>query len=41
MFYNKIEYSYVIGDILVEDYGIAKLHNLPNCESTFYSEKRC
>jgi len=37
MLYNKIEYSYVIRYILVEDYDIAKLPNLPNCKSIFYS----
>lgn len=39
MLYNKIEYFYVIRYILAEDYAVAKLHNLPNCESIFIQRK--
>jgi len=37
MLYIKLKTFHVSNHIIIQEYVIAKLHNLPNCESIFYS----
>jgi len=37
MLYIKVETVHVSNHIIIQEYVIVKLHNLPNCESIFIS----